>query len=195
MTTIVGAARGGIVHMAADSCTNVYDVPLPGAATKIIRRHLGDREEMLLGVTGSAGLAQVLADPVLFRTYRVDELTVDDELDSVDRVAFTIARKVTAAAVDAKLLEDGRMDSNVLLGWRGRLWTIAHMCAIPHPDGIAALGSGHGFAFGAVDALLGTGVDAEDAVARACLIAIERDRYSAGPIQVESLVPADAAAA
>jgi ATP-dependent protease HslVU (ClpYQ) peptidase subunit len=82
----------------------------------------------------------------------------------------------------------------MLLGCNGRLWSLTHMHAIPHLDGVAAIGSGEGPAIGAVDALLPfTGPPWQmlpaEVVFRAVRIGITRDRYSADPILVE-LLPA-----
>lgn len=183
MTTVVAVARDGQVHMAADSVTNVYDVPVLEGGRKIVRRPAGGRREVLLGVTGDAGMAALLDQADL--SYLEPPVHGDDVL--ADRAAFKVAQQVTGFATAHGLVEDGRMSGNVLLGWAGRVWTLGHHFAIRHIDGVAALGSGHGFAFGAVDALLGAGIAAADAVVKACQVAIDRDRYSGGPVQYERL--------
>lgn len=121
-----------------------------------------------------------------------DLLTVEDVPDSDPRSwAAAIARAITELAVEQGFTENGRMDGNLLLGWNGRLWTITHGQAIFHVDGVAALGSGEGPAIGAMDALLDCDCDRPaDVVVTAVRIAIERDKHSAGHVQLEVLPPA-----
>jgi ATP-dependent protease HslVU (ClpYQ) peptidase subunit len=184
VTTIVAAARAGTVYMAADSATNVYERPVLDGARKVVRvRTMW--AEMLFGVAGDAGVVQLL-ETLTFNepTHTVPFPTVLE----ANAYATDVARVITRAAIQHNLTTDGgRLGSDVLFGWDGRLWTLAHMCSIPHSDGVAAIGSGEGPAIGALDALLAAGVDTCEAVLRACSIGIERDRYSGGPIQLERL--------
>lgn len=192
MTTIVALARDGHVYMAADSMTNVYERPIPGGAQKILRFPAG-RGELLLGFTGAGGIAGVCAAGLEVPTEPQDEA-------EAQKWAHGVAKAITDLAVAAGLVEDGKLDATVILGWRGRLWTLTHAMAIPHPDGIAAAGSGEGPAIGALDALLS--IDERrwsyvagypDAVHQACAIAVKRDRYSGAPIEVHVLLDVDGA--
>lgn len=182
MTTVVAYGDGETVWMAADSCTNVYERPIVGSATKILRLDAGD-DEVLLGLAGAGGLATVM--PLL-------KLPFTPEDDGVPQAwANEVALAITALAVEHGLVEDGQMDGHLLLGWRGLLWTIVHAMAIPHPDGFAALGSGEGPAIGALDALRICDVEPAEAVRLAAEIACRRDRYSMPPIQLEVLAYVD----
>lgn len=185
MTTIVGAARGGVVFMAADSVTNVYARPIVAGARKIVRvRTMW--AEMLFGVAGDAGVGQLL-ETLTFNepTHNVPFPTPQQ----AESYATDVARVITRGAIQHNLTTDGgRLGSDVLFGWAGKLWTLSHMCSIPHPDGVGAIGTGEGPAIGALDALLAGGMEAPNAVVKACSIGIERDRYSEGPIQFEQLV-------
>lgn len=181
MTTVAALARDGHVVMAADSLINVYERPIPGGARKIRRIKVGDGE-ILVAASGNSGLMAVAGSL----------LHVDAEpAEGADPQpwAEAIAVAATQLAMDQSLLDHGTMDGCLLLGWRGRLWTISHATAIPHDDGIAALGSGEGMAIGAIDALLAACPDMppQQVVARAVDIAIKRDKHSDLPIWVEHL--------
>ena len=181
MTTIAALALDGTVYVAADTCTNVYDRPIYGAAQKI-RRHPVGAGEALLAYCGDGGLPDAVAAHLT-----VDAPEPDAELQPW---AHAVAEAITGIARDQGYFEDGHLDGSVLLGYRGRIWTLSHAKAIPHPDGIGALGSGEGPAIGALDAMLTHGSHAEsgaNAVVNAVGIAIKRDRYSAEPIQFEVL--------
>lgn len=180
MTTVVAVAQDGIVVMGADRATNVYDRPVIGV-TKIRRitpRH-GDR--FLIGYAGDGALPAVLER----------HLTVDDtpDIDAPhDPWASAIAEAISDIAMDRHITENGRLDGSLILACHGRLWTVSHMQAIRHLDGVAAIGSGEGPAIGAVDAALELGhTDIEAIVTLAVAIGCTRDRYSAGAPQVETL--------
>lgn len=184
MTTVLAAVDGASVVMGADSCTNVYARPIPGSVTKIVRMDAGDRD-VLLGVAGDGGI------PALLSTLRLPDAPEDGEPTGL--WASQVAMLISRAAVEAGLCEDGRMDSHLVLGFAGQVWTLTHGQAIAHPDGRAAVGSGEGPAIGALDALLLTGMDAPSAVRLGVEIACRRDRYSMQPIQLEVLEAAEVA--
>ncbi|HEV2929372.1 MAG TPA: hypothetical protein VGW74_11825 [Propionibacteriaceae bacterium] len=181
MTTVAALARDGSVWMAADSAVNVYDRPIPNGCRKIRRLKVGDGE-ILLGGAGESGILAIAGNL----------LTVDAEPDDDQDPqvwAEGIAVQATRLAVEHSLLDEGRMAASLILGWRGRLWTISHATAIPHEDGIAALGSGEGPAIGAMDALLAAlpALMPSEVLVRAVEVAIRRDRHSEPPIWVEML--------
>lgn len=182
MTTVAAVCRAGRVFMAADSQVTCYDRPVIGGIGKILRLATADGQPLLAGASGSAALAGLLEVDL-----EVPAAPADDA--DPQRWAYKVARAVTQLAVDTGCVSDGQMDGSVLLGWNGRVWTLTHAQAIPHVDGIAAIGSGEGVAIGAVDALLGQGVDPADAVRLALQIACTRDVYSSGPAQLETLEP------
>lgn len=182
MTTVAAWATNGAVYMGADTCTNVYERPIIGGARKIRRVSTGTGEA-LLGFCGSGGLPDVIA-----AHHRIEaEPAPDADDDNVHSWAHAIASAISDVARDAGLVDDGKLSGSVLLGWGGRLWTLTHHMAIPHPDGIAALGSGEGPAIGALDILTELDVAPADAVRQAVLVGIHRDRYSEAPVQVEVL--------
>lgn len=180
MTTIVGLARDGAVYMAADSQTNVYDRPV--SARKIARLSMHGRPA-LLGVAGDGALFHLASGPL-----EIPPLN-DFEQGSLDRYAHAYATVLTDIASARGLLQEGRMSGNLLFGYCGRLWTLVHHQAIAHPDGLASVGTGEGPAIGALWALtvaVGS-VGLADAVEAACDAGIRFDRYSGGPVQVETL--------
>ncbi|HEX6969132.1 MAG TPA: hypothetical protein VF174_10020 [Micromonosporaceae bacterium] len=179
MTTVAALAVDGAVYMAADTMTNVYDRPV-ASGRKILRMPAGDGE-VLIGISGDAGLPGAL-----LANLKIDGQPADGE--DPESWAWAVASAITDIAVEAGLVESGRLDGHLLLACRGRLWTIAHRQAIWHPDGRGAIGSGEGPAIGALDAfLLMDYMGPAEAVARAVKIASERDRYTGGTIQVEAL--------
>lgn len=182
MTTVAALARDGHVWMAADSSINVYDRAVCDGARKIRRLKAGT-DGVLVAGAGEAGILAIAS-----------QLQLDqppDDGDDPQPWVEAVALQATRLAVDLSLLGEGRMAGTLLFGWRGRLWTISHATAIPHADGIAALGCGEGVAIGAIDALLDAGLDVPPAelVVRAVTLACARDRYSEGPIQLEMLPP------
>jgi ATP-dependent protease HslVU (ClpYQ) peptidase subunit len=179
MTTVLAVARDGVVYMAADSTTVIYDRPLAGAARKITRLAAGD-SEVLVGLCGDMGLDGIVK-------YQMQVAQPPQPGEDPGRWAYSFAAGITELAVGAGLVEDGRLDGNLILGWGGHVWTISHANCAAHPDGIAAIGSGQGVAIGAVDALLSHNVDPDVAVWAALRIAIRRDIASDGPIQTEML--------
>ncbi|MFI7608802.1 hypothetical protein ACIBTV_27330 [Micromonospora sp. NPDC049366] len=184
MTTVVAAAVNGTVYMAADSATNVYERPIIGGIRKLLRMPAGEGGEVLIGVCGSGGLPGCIA-----ASLKIDGVPQPGE--DVNAWAHAVACAISEIASQAGLVDDGKMDGGVLLGWDGRLWSIGHSTACAHPDGRAALGSGEGPAMGALDALLDeTEWHPESAVRRAATIACRRDRYSEPPVWLEVLRPA-----
>ncbi|MEU0078544.1 hypothetical protein ABZY58_11660 [Micromonospora tulbaghiae] len=184
MTTIVAYADGSTVWMASDSATNVYDRPIIGGVRKLLRLPAGAGYQVLLGVAGAGGLPGCLA-----ANLKIDAVPLPGE--DVDAWAHAIACAICEIASDAGLMDEGVIDGSVLLGWGGRLWTISQSCACSHPDGRAAIGSGHGPAIGALDVLLDSGVEAAEAVVQAVQVGIARDRYTGGPVQMERLAGPD----
>jgi ATP-dependent protease HslVU (ClpYQ) peptidase subunit len=188
VTTVAALAVGGAVCMAADTGTSVYDRPVAGA--RKIRRHPVGDGQVLLGYCGSGGIPEEVAAHL-----KLDrEPERDATEDNIRAWAHAVAAAISDVARDAGLVDDGKLDARILLGWRGRLWTLTHHMSIPHPDGIATLGSGEGPAIGALDALMRgkaepTSMWCRAAVHEAVEIAIARDQYSMAPVQVETLEP------
>lgn len=176
MTTVAALARDDQVWMAADSYQTAFGVPVPGTARKI-RRYRSDSAELLLGISGSGALATMLdADLDL------PELGTPNP-DDLEPWVGRLVRKVTALAKAGDVDEWG-----VLLGFRGRLWTLRANQPILHPDGVAGIGSGSDTAVGAADVLLEhSDLPPEKLILRAVEIGVHRDHNSAGPIQVEHL--------
>lgn len=180
VTTIAAVARDGAVWMAADSATNVYERPIVDGARKVRRLIVGDSEECLIGMCGAGGLADLIG-----LRLKLTHVPSDDE--DLQSWAAAVAWAVTELAQDAGLVDAGRIDGSLALGFRGRLWTLSETHAIPHPDGVNCLGSGEGPAIGALDVLLEQDLDPLEAVTRAVAIGINRDRNSRAPIYVEYL--------
>lgn len=179
MTTVVACTQAGSVFMAADSMINVYDRPIVGSVKKIARIAAGDGEA-LIGMSGAGGLPGTIA-----AGFKLPDVPGPD--DDPHPWAHAVAVAVTQLAMETGLVEDGKLDGSVLLGWRGQLWTIGHAVAVGHPDGRAAIGSGEGPAIGALDVLLNRGVLPAVAVVEAAHVACQRCRFSSPPLQFERL--------
>ncbi len=173
--------------MAADALVTVFDRPVPAGVLKLFRHPAKDGGEVLLGCSGHAALVTILRTGL-----KLDAVPAADE----DGQAFAdaVALAVTGLAREHGVTEDGQLDGAILLGWNGRLWTLAHAVAIYHHDGIATIGSGEGPAIGAMDALLALGDDPAGVVKKALSIAINRDRHTAGPVTYEELSAAQSTA-
>jgi ATP-dependent protease HslVU (ClpYQ) peptidase subunit len=192
MTTAIAYGVDGKVYMAADSMTNVYSRPV-ASAKKIAKLPVnGTDSRALLSVAGAGALAQWISYDLELPDYLGD--------DVLDVWAKEVAEIITRESIDRNLTDDGKMESSVLLAFRGRVWTIDHFYAIAHPDNIGAIGSGEGPAIGALDALLvavdqwiipagGRKPGEEDLLAlmESCVsVAIKRDKHTGGEIQVEA---------
>lgn len=189
MTTVIGLAREGVVFMAADSQVSLCERPMP-TVKKILRLPVGDDgAEVLLALAGDGALISLARRFLKFESVPGPD---EDELtDFADQLAIGMAE----LAREHGALDEGRMAGMLLMGFAGRLWTVLHSNVVPHPDGLAAVGSGGDAALGAMDAMLGFGVDPAEAVVRAVQIAIGRDVNSAGPVNLEILPAAPLVAA
>jgi ATP-dependent protease HslVU (ClpYQ) peptidase subunit len=188
VTTIVACAQDGAIFMGSDTLTNVYERPMRGAARKVIRMGVeGESDAALAGVAGDMGVLSLLQ-------YQLQQLPAvppasgyPSAAEQLNAWAYAVCRALSAAAVEAGIVEDGRMAASVLLGYRGRLWTLVHAALVHHDDGRAALGSGEGPAIGALDALLDKGFAPAEAVQEALQVAAWRDKHTAGPYAFEVL--------
>lgn len=185
MTTVAAVARDGHVVMAADSLSNIYDRPVTGVR-KLRRCKTAGGCEALFGFSG-----QIAVGTVLDADLNLQDIPEPADGD-LHLWAQTVARKLSAAAVSSHVTDEGKMDGTFLLGYAGRLWTVCHMVAIEHPDGIAAIGSGEGPAMGAMHTLLKhTDFPPQQVVAYAVDLACKLDKHSEPPIWME-LLPATA---
>jgi hypothetical protein len=183
MTTVVGLATEDGVWMAADSGTNVYDRPV-GGAMKLLTLPLADEKTAVLGISGNAGM------PAMVRRVWATDSNLPEADHLLDDWCAALATNLTVPMVEAGMTDpDGQLDGTFLLGLPATsndgptLWTLEHHMAIRMPDGRGAVGSGEGPAMGALDALLDASrLSPQFAVTRACGIAIERCRFSVGPV-------------
>lgn len=192
MTTVAGIARNGCVAIAADRTNNVYDRPIICGATKVRRKQTGDGHTVLVAVTGDGALMALVRDALHIEAVPAPQADTQQWADAV-------AQAITELALERSIRnDDGRMDGTVMLGWNGTLWSLTHMQAIPHPDGIAGLGSGSDYAVGAMTAINSfipdDDLDLHTVAYRAVQIACRYDRYSEEPVQGEFLTADDSAA-
>lgn len=182
MTTVVAFARGKHTLMAADSVTNVFDRPVPGIA-KVIRCATTSKDgHYLLGFAGEGA-----GPSVINQHHSVACLPDFGDVSDRNGWAGAVATAITELYLEHSLIDGQRMDGSVLLAARGHVWTLTHHQAIPHLDGIAAIGSGEGPAIGALHALIDAGRSPRHAIRKAVAYGILLDRYSGGaPLILEA---------
>ena len=187
MTTVVGYARAGAVAIASDTAMSLGNRPILGSK-KLFRLGAGS-SEVLLGFCGAGAGGTLLRkgwpDLGLSAPSKTDAASLQD-------FAEDVAIAVTKLYVDAGIVEDGRMDGNLLLAFRGGLWTVSHHQAMFHEDGMASIGTGDDLALGALIAMLklkgySDTAPIEDLVRISCESAIEFDSFSGGTVDVEVL--------
>jgi ATP-dependent protease HslVU (ClpYQ) peptidase subunit len=181
VTTVLAYAVDGVVHMGADTRTNIGDRTLDGAARKMLRLpHAGG--ELLVGISGNAGM------PGRIRAAWPTDIAAAPDGELVQAWAEDVAAVLTQTMLDSAMTDgEGRMESEFLLGAAGRVWTVYHHAAIPHADGRAAVGTGGPLALAALDVLLGQGRDPEQSVRQALCAAIRLDMWSGFPFELELL--------
>lgn len=191
MTTVCAVARAGRVVMGADSMAVLNERALHGR-TKVIELQVKDpsanpdHPSLLLGFAGNGALSDLV-----LAHFTVDAAPAPD--DDPQPWAATVAQGVTQIAIENWLVDNGKLDGNLLLGWAGHVWTIHTNGAHRHPDGVAAIGSGAEFALGALYMIdtwprsVGEAESVEDAVKAAVTVASHLDIYSGGPPLVLSI--------
>lgn len=149
MTVVVGITDGERVWMASDTLgVNGWDQK-HDAGPKIIRRAVAESGECLIGVSGDGALLAMIRHDLDV------PCSVRGDAWDADRWAYDVARKITDLCRDAKpdvMNESGKgMNASILLGFVGRLWTIATNQAWP-VESFAAIGSGDEYAMGVMHA-------------------------------------------
>jgi ATP-dependent protease HslVU (ClpYQ) peptidase subunit len=175
MTVIAAIAREGRVWMAADTASHAGATRF--ASQPKIRAY---PDGVLLAAAGTACGLPSLRDPKLMPKCATDDL---------DEWAQCVAEKVTEhlAGLTPSLLNEGSLEIELLLGYRGRLWYLDANLANRIPDGIGVLGTGADIAYGALHAM--PHAPAFNAVTTAVAIACMRNAGCAlvdGAPQVES---------
>lgn len=145
MTVLVGLARNGRVTIGADTANTIANSHVYGTrkAGKL-RANGALRDQSLVAVTGNGALL-----PLAMSLDTTDYVGGDADFGQY------VAEKLTAAAFRAepRLIiqypdKGEQIDGNVMLGYRGRLWTLLTNQAHEHTDGIATLGVGRELALG-----------------------------------------------
>jgi hypothetical protein len=141
----VPTSRG--VVMAADSCEVDDDGTVFRCDRKMFTVPVG-RAHALVGCAGNSSVMSLMR-------YRVQMPPAPQprDRDGEDEWAHLVAEAFTEAARAANIVnKDGDIDANVLLAFRGRLWTIEEAYAAPM-DIPTAIGTGAPYALGALAAL------------------------------------------
>lgn len=181
MTTVAAFVDDGKVFMAADSCATVYDRHIRGVK-KIRRYETVSGEQFLIGYAGITAIADCAESSL-----QIVVSTHSSDMIMLNKFAFGIAKIISGVAIDCNITENGRLDATCLLAYRGNVWTISHMGAIHHENGIAAIGSGEAYAIGAMYALHSRSAPGPFVASEAVGIAIHNDIYSGGDVNIETL--------
>lgn len=147
MTVVVGVINNGTVVMAADSAFVDEEDGVATRPLKLVTLPVGD-EQAVIGVAGSASSIPLVRWTLV--------IPAAPSAGSEDAWAQSIAEAATLASRDAKISDkDGIMPGRLLLAFRGRLWTIEDMLAMP-VEVFGAIGSGSAWALGALAVLIDT---------------------------------------
>lgn len=181
MTVIAAATNGRTVWMATDSASIGDDGRI---------WHVDKIHELSVGRTGTA-LIGTAGDHRLTQTLRHVSAPIDpDPRDATDcdGWAQSIAESITQIAVEAlpPITEDDGIAGYALLGYAGRLWIVTTDVADRIPDGFAAIGSGGGYAQGALD-VLSDHQQTAATVTRAAATAVRYDSRCRGPIAARAV--------
>ena len=188
MTVIAAMVHDGRVWMAADSgATSSGDGQRWPNIRKITRLPLDDGTHALIGCAGMVSFSQLFANGVITIT--------DGPRGSrdADVWAYTVAQALTEVAATSKpslVSDEGGLNGEFLLAHKGRLWALDANSAL-RVNTYAAIGSGSGYAMGAMHALFPKAredrlLGGSDTVRRACQAAIQWCVTCHGKINIEA---------
>jgi ATP-dependent protease HslVU (ClpYQ) peptidase subunit len=185
MTVVVGVVQGGTVYLGADSavsagCERLQPCEYVG---KLVRR-----DGLLFACTGPTRLSQLMALVLV--------VPPDGE---VSAYRYLVTR--LAPAIREMIREhDGLSINNCHDGWemlvayRGRLYSIAHDLSVQSYAEYASVGCGHEIALGSLHTtaqILDDRLSAPVRVGMALEAAAEHDIHCAGPFEFETLESAE----
>ena len=171
-TTVIAVVRGGKIAIAADGQVTLGDTVMKQRAEKVRRVGKG---RALVGFAGGVADALTLLERL--------EGKFESHPGNVRRAAVELARDWRTDRVLRKL------EAMLLLGDPETLLMVSGNGDVIEPDdGVAAIGSGSGYALAAARALLGhTSLPAAQVAERALQIAAEICIYTNDQIQLETL--------
>ena len=185
MTCIAAAIQDGTVWVGGDALGSSNGFHGALAHPKVFRKD-GAGSPMLLGIAGSARVAQVLQYVFTVPEHRTDRK------DASEYFCTTFVDEMRKVFKDAGLdkKHDGQdaSDGHVLIGYRGHLYTIygdyqATEWATPY----AAIGAGEEYAFGSLHTSADVDWDAEERVRRALEAASHFSPWVGPPFTILSL--------
>lgn len=180
MTVVVAVADGARVWMGCDTLgVNGWDQKFH-VESKIVRRQVGEGE-CLFGIAGAGAVIEM---------FRYD-LEIPDLDGDVDRWVYDIARSITslcASATPPVMNEAGTgINASVILGFAGRLWSIATNEAWKR-DPWTAIGSGDEYALGVLHACEHLGdLGPQDVIYLAVQAASRFDLHCGGDLHLETI--------
>jgi len=171
-TTIVAVKRGGKVAIAGDGQVTIENQIMKAGAKKVRRMHEG---KVLAGIAGSVADAYALSDKF--------EAKLDESHGNILRAVREFAKEWRTD----RILR--RLEAMMIVADEEHLLVVSGSGEVIEPDdGVAAIGSGGGFALAAARALVkNTNLPAEKIVEEALRIAASICVYTNENITVESL--------
>jgi len=171
-TTIVAVKRGGKVAIAGDGQVTIENQIMKAGAKKVRRMHEG---KVLAGIAGSVADAYALSDKF--------EAKLDESHGNILRAVREFAKEWRTD----RILR--RLEAMMIVADEEHLLVVSGSGEVIEPDdGVAAIGSGGGFALAAARALVRhSNLSAEKIVEEALRIAASICVYTNENITVESL--------
>ena len=171
-TTIVAVKRGGKVAIAGDGQVTIENQIMKAGAKKVRRMHEG---KVLAGIAGSVADAYALSDKF--------EAKLDESHGNILRAVREFAKEWRTD----RILR--RLEAMMIVADEEHLLVVSGSGEVIEPDdGVAAIGSGGGFALAAARALMRhSDLSAEKIVEEALRIAASICVYTNENITVESL--------
>lgn len=173
MTVLVGLARNGRVTIGADTANTIANSHVFGTR-KVAKVYTGhENDYCLVAVSGNGALLPLATGLDIGWSRTSNRTQANNDADFGQHVATLLTQ--AAFHAEPRLIiqyadKGEQIDGNVMLGYRGRLWTLLTNQAHEHTDGIATLGVGRELALGYLRGALcfGTGsdIDGVDAAVR-----------------------------
>jgi ATP-dependent protease HslVU (ClpYQ) peptidase subunit len=181
VTVVAALVADGRVWMAADSLAidgQAMTFPSPHKAHRLDIAHGTDH--VIVGAAGRAAVGHAIRHRL-----KIDAGPDPLDDDDANAWAYSIAEAFTELCLERKLVnDDGGVDGEMLLGWRGRLWDVSDHLALPLPT-FGGIGSGAAVARGALDVLADqVNVTPDWAVTRAAEAACRHNAQCRPPITV-----------
>lgn len=180
MTCIVGLVEGNTVYLGGDSATTLGNRQMIRSFPKAIKRG-----EFVMGCAGRALLSNVIGFITALPKQYEDQTPMEYMINN-----FLPPFRVAVKGLGQMHVrhEQESIQSDLLVGYRGHLFFIGtDLTVFESIDNYLSVGSGSGYALGALYAMEGTDVPPEDKVRLALEAAGRHDSFVAPPYDIESV--------